>query len=324
MKDADGRLIDYARISITDRCNLRCVYCMPKEGAAMLTHDDILTYEEIVTVARALAVLGIRYLKITGGEPMARIGCLSLINKLKSIPGIEEVSMTTNGILLDGHMQEAVDAGLDGLNISLDTLVPEQYARMTRLGEVEKVLSVLSQAVAAGIPSVKVNAVPIRGYNEDSLVGLARLAEHDPIHVRFIELMPVGCGGGFAPVSQEEIMKKLEAAFGPLSPERSVHGHGPALYVHPAGFKGSIGFISAVSHAFCAQCNRVRITADGQLKLCLNHAAGVPLKPLLRSGAGEAELKKVMREAIYQKPLRHGFGERLPDQEDRKMFQIGG
>ncbi len=324
MKDDSGRTIDYARISITDRCNLRCIYCMSEDGVTQLAHRDILTYEEILTLVRALASLGIRYLKITGGEPMARKGCLSLIRRLKSVPGIEEVTLTTNGMLLDGLMDEAVQAGLDGINISLDTLDEKRYAQMTRLGDVHRVLSVLQKAVEAGIPSVKVNVVPVMGFNEDDLVPLAGLAREKPIHVRFIELMPVGCGAEFSPVPQGEVKALLEAAYGPLRPDDTRLGNGPASYYRLDGFMGSIGFISALSHEFCDRCNRVRITADGQLKLCLNHQAGIDLKSLLRGGAGEEEMADIIQKAILNKPLNHSFLDAPADKEERRMFQIGG
>ena len=324
MRDLGGRTIDYARISITDRCNLRCIYCMGKEGVTQLEHRDILTDEEILALARALASLGIRYLKITGGEPMAREGCLSLIKRLKAVSGIEKVTLTTNGILLDAAMGEAAAAGLDGINISLDALDEKRYARMTRLGDVRCVLSALEKAVSAGIPSVKVNVVPVMGWNEDDLVPLAGLARERPIHVRFIELMPIGCGAKFSPVSQDAVRALLEAAYGPLALDDTRLGSGPASYCHPDGFMGSIGFISALSHAFCDRCNRVRITAGGQLKLCLNHQAGIDLKALLRGRAGREEIAGVIAAAILLKPLSHSFSDAPADREMRGMCQIGG
>ena len=324
MKDYRGRTIDYARISITDRCNLRCIYCMPEDGITTLAHGDILTFEEILTIAKALSSLGIRYIKITGGEPMARKGCISLIKQLKAVPGIDEVTMTTNGVLLAGVMQEAADAGLDGINISLDTLDENQFSQMTRLGELSKTLSTIHQALEMGIPSVKINVVPVKGINEASMVPLAGMAREKPIHVRFIELMPVGCGAAFESISQEDIKAGIEAVYGPLERDPKRRGNGPASYYRLKGFQGSIGFISALSHEFCDQCNRVRITADGQLKLCLNHRVGIDLKQHLRSGASAGEIARLMREAILNKPQNHAFKDMPEDKEERRMFQIGG
>lgn len=323
MLDACGRTIDYVRISITDRCNLRCVYCMPEEGVSCLRHADILTFEEIERVVRALQRLGVRYVRVTGGEPMARLGCLELVERIHWIPGIEEIAMTTNGILLDGQVKRAKQAGLDALNISLDTLDPEVYRGITRGGELGKVLRVIDDALATGL-RVKINAVPVRGWNEAGLTGLAALARERDISVRFIELMPVGCGAALSPIPSDELEEKMTAVFGPLTKDESHHGYGPARYVRPAGFQGSIGFISPMSHEFCDRCNRVRLTADGFLKLCLNHRAGLDLRALLRDGISEEGLETALREAIARKPRRHGFSEAIDDREERRMNEIGG
>ena len=324
MIDAAGRNIDYVRISITDKCNLRCIYCMPEEGVVTLRHEDLLSHEEILRLAHAFSSLGIRYIKLTGGEPMARKGCLSLVRSLKAIPGIKQVTMTTNGMLLADCMEEAAAAGLDGMNISLDTLDPTLYAKLTRRQELTQVLKAIDTALACDIPKVKVNVVPVRGYTDSSLIPLATLARDKPLDVRFIELMPVGCGADLTPIPQPEILAQLEAAFGPATEDFSRHGNGPAVYYQFAGFQGGIGFISALSHQFCDQCSRVRLTPDGELKLCLNHAKSVPLKPLLRAGISDEDLVQVLRDAIYEKPTEHGFGKDISDQEQKKMFQIGG
>ncbi|MGN1369780.1 MAG: GTP 3',8-cyclase MoaA [Aristaeellaceae bacterium] len=323
MLDRYGRDINYVRISITDRCNLRCVYCMPDGGVKSMGHDDILSYEEILRVVRALAALGIRHVRVTGGEPMARRDCLSLVERIHAVAGIETVSMTTNGLLLDGCVAWAKEAGIDALNVSLDTLNPDTYRRMTRGGDVTRVLHVLDEALSLGI-KVKINAVPVRGMNEDDLVELAALAKEKPLCVRFIELMPVGCGAALCPIPNDEVKEKLAAAFGPLLPDNSRHGLGPAQYMRPEGFCGSIGLISPMSHEFCGACNRVRLTADGFLKLCLNHRAGVDLRTLMRNGADDLQLQSALREAIAAKPARHGFGEAVQDCEVRRMNEIGG
>lgn len=323
MIDGCGRRIDYARISVTDRCNLRCVYCMPEGGVTSLPREDMLTAEEIVRCVRALAELGVRHIRVTGGEPMARGDCLELIARIRAVAGIESVSMTTNGLLLKGRVAQARAAGLDALNISLDTLDPGRYERITRGGQVEDALRVVDEAVRLGL-RVKVNAVPVRGLNDGDLTALAGLAKERPIHVRFIELMPVGCGAGLSPIPSGEVLDRLREAYGDLEEDREAHGFGPARYVRPAGFAGSIGVISALSHEFCDRCNRVRLTADGYLKLCLNHSAGVDLRALLRGGADDGALTEALSRAILQKPRRHGFEEEAADRELRRMNQIGG
>lgn len=323
MLDDCGRRIDYLRISITDRCNLRCVYCMPEGGVSTLRHSDILTYEEILRLTGLLTRLGVRHLRVTGGEPMARRGCLDLVRRLHGLRGVETIAMTTNALLLRGRVAEAREAGLDALNISLDTLDPATYAAMTRGGRVEDVLSVIDDAVSLGM-RVKVNAVPVRGMNDHQLAALAALARDREIHVRFIELMPVGCGAGLSPVPSDEVLKRMEAVFGPLAPDTARHGFGPARYVRPEGFAGSIGVISPMSHEFCDTCNRVRLTADGYLKLCLNHQAGLDVRALLREGADDAALLEALRAAIARKPSRHGFLEEIGDREERRMNEIGG
>lgn len=323
MIDACARQIDYIRISITDRCNLRCVYCMPDGGVEGFQHAEILSYEEILRLVRLMTRLGIRHVRVTGGEPMARRGCLDLVDALHRLPGIETISMTTNALLLEGRVRQARAAGLDALNVSLDTLDPQVYRRMTRGGDVAKALSVIDEALELGM-RVKVNAVPVGGMNEEGLAELAALARDRDLCVRFIELMPVGCGAALTPVPTEAVMAKLTAAFGELRPDGKKHGFGPARYARPEGFVGSIGFISPLSHEFCDQCNRVRLTADGFLKLCLNHRAGVDLRQMLRSGADDEALLSAIREAIYHKPVRHGFQSDIDDREVRRMNEIGG
>lgn len=323
MLDRFGRGIEYLRVSITDRCNLRCVYCMPEEGVKSLPHAEILTFEEIGRVVRAASRLGIRAVRLTGGEPMARRGCLDLVETIAHIEGIERVAMTTNGLLLKGRMAEARARGLHSINVSLDTLVPETYRRLTRGGDVRDVLEAIDEALSQGL-QVKINAVPVRGFNDRELTRLAELSRARPVDVRFIELMPVGCGASFEPVPTDRVRRMMEEAFGPLTPDDQKRGFGPARYARPDGFMGALGFIGAVSHEFCDRCNRIRLTADGRLKLCLNHQSGVDLKALLRSGADDAALTDAIGDAIERKPLRHNFGEDIDDRERRGMNEIGG
>ncbi len=323
MLDGRGRSIDYLRVSVTDRCNLRCVYCMPEDGVPSLRHGEILRYEEIARVVRVMAGLGIRHVRLTGGEPMARRGCLGLVRTLAETPGIESVSMTSNGLLLGERMDEAKRAGLRALNLSLDTLDAAAYARLTRGGSLSQALSALDRALALGL-SVKLNAVPVRGFNDDGLEALASLAREKPVCVRFIELMPLGCARALRPVPEEEVLARLTDAFGPPEEDAAPHGHGPARYVRFPGFVGSVGFISPISCEFCARCNRVRLTAEGQLKLCLNHAGGPDLRALLRGSADDAALADAIRRAVAEKPARHAFDEELGDREARRMNEIGG
>lgn len=323
MIDACGRSIDYVRISLTDRCNLRCVYCMPESGVVSLRHEEILTFEEILRVTEALSRLGIRHVRLTGGEPMARKGCLELAAQLKRIPGVERLSMTTNGLLLEGQIQRAKAAGLEAVNLSLDTLNPQDYRRITRGGDLHTALRVMEDALSAGM-QVKINVVPVRELNETGLMELAALARERNISVRFIELMPVGCGAALSPIPSDEVEAMIRETFGPLSRVDTPQGSGPARYMKPAGFRGSLGLISAISHEFCERCNRVRLTADGFLKLCLNHRAGLDVRGLLRGGVSDVQLEEALREAIARKPRRHGFGQEIDDREERRMHAIGG
>ena len=323
MIDGQGRSIEYLRIAITDKCNLRCQYCMPVTGVETLRHGDLLRFEEIVRIVRVMTRLGVHALRLTGGEPMVRHGCLDLAGMLKSIPGIDRLSMTTNGILLRGRMAQVKAAGIDDINISIDTLDPEAFARITRGGDVNDVLASIHEAVNCGM-RVKLNAVPVRGFNESGLTRLAALARKMPVDVRFIELMPLGCGEMLTPIPTDEVRALMESAFGAMDRDDGAHGMGPARYYRPEEFMVCIGFIGAVSHEFCDGCNRVRLTPDGVLKLCLNHAGGLDLRGLLRGGMDDESLREAIRTAILSKPGHHGFSENISDREVRRMNQIGG
>ena len=296
---------------------------MPADGVPSLEHRDILRYEEILRAVGILTGLGIRYLRLTGGEPMARRGCLDLVRQLRALSGVESVAMTSNGLLLADRIGEAKEAGLTGLNLSLDTLDPEIYRDLTRGGDLAAVSRTLDRSLELGI-STKLNTIPIRGVNENGLVPLAALAKDRPLCVRFIELMPIGHAKHLQPIPMAEVAERLTAAFGALAPDGTARGHGPAVYVRPEGFAGAVGFIGALSHAFCDRCNRIRLTADGQLKLCLNHTQGLDLRRLLRSGASDAEIAAAMAAAIAEKPARHNFREQFGDREARRMNEIGG
>lgn len=325
MKDQYQRTIDYLRVSVTDRCNFRCRYCMPEEGAAPVSHSEILSYEEILRICAAAAKAGIKKVKITGGEPLVRKGVCGLVGALWDIDGIEAVTITTNGALLEQYIPGLVKASVSAINISLDTLDEERFRRITRCGSLDQVQKGFQKAVETGIP-VKINCVPMRGFNEDEITGIAALAGRYPVMVRFIEMMPIGMGAGYRAVYQDEIRARLEREYGEMTPVCGTFGNGPATYYEVPGFCGKIGFISALSHEFCGTCNRVRLTADGILKLCLNYQSDVDLKRVIRGGAPDAALEQIFCRAVYKKPGRHGFEAAAGQggRETRKMSGIGG
>lgn len=320
MTDLMGREIDYLRVSVTDRCNLRCVYCMPAEGIPLLSHDEMLTYEEIVRVCACAARLGIKKLKLTGGEPLARRGLPELAHQLRALPGIEQVTMTTNGVLLR-DFAGALAGAVDIVNVSVDTLDRAGFAAITRRDELPRVLDGIGAALEAGL-RVRVNCVPSRTSDKEQILALAGLALERPIDVRFIEMMPVGQGDAFDGVPTSRLKGWLAQRYGVLTPV-SASGNGPAEYVSVPGFSGRLGFISAVSHKFCARCNRVRLTSAGFLKLCLDHDLGVSLREPLREGLDDAGLLALMKDAIANKPDGHRFGEEKTSKV-RSMAQIGG
>lgn len=327
--DAFCRPIEYLRISVTDRCNLRCVYCMPPEGVPQCNHGDILRYEEIALIVRAAAELGIHKVRLTGGEPLARQGLASLVQELAAIPGIDDLSMTTNGTLLAPHAQELRDAGLKRVNVSLDTLRPERFTAITRQGRLSDVLDGIAAAHAAGLEPVKLNTVVIRGVNDDEIVDLARQTVIAGWHVRFIEWMPVGgenAASGSAwdaeVITAVEMRAAIESALGPLVPAQN-DGAGPARYFRLAGAAGTVGFITPISEHFCNRCNRLRLTADGQIRPCLLSDIESDLRTPLRQGASVAEIKALIEQIIASKPERHHL-ERHESARKRAMSQIGG
>lgn len=330
MLDLHNRNIDYLRISVTDRCNLRCVYCMPAQGIENLPHEAILTFDEILRVCEAASGLGIEKIKITGGEPLVRLGIVELIRKIKALPLIKQVTITTNGVLLADMLEDLKNAGLDGINISLDTLDREKFYAITRRDCLDEVLKGLDKALALGISSVKINCLPAQEFNCDELPKFAAIARDKPVSVRFIELMPIGLGKQYHPIPNEEILKSIQDVYGTLKPVTERLGNGPAVYYHAEGFQGNIGFISAVSNEFCSQCNRIRLTSEGFLKLCLHYNKGIDLKAPLRQGISQEKLSSLMRDAILAKPLKHQFQQTLqstifsPNIEHKTMSQIGG
>lgn len=325
MLDKFNRNIEYLRISVIDRCNLRCVYCMPEEGIECIPHEEILTYDEILKICNVVSELGIKKIKITGGEPLIRKDIVNLIRDIKNLDKIEQVTLTTNGILLYDMLDDLYDAGIDAINISLDTLERNNFKKITRRDGLEKVLKSIDKAYDLGI-RVKINCLAIRDFNIDEIADIASFAEDRNIDVRFIELMPIGFGQKYKEIQSDEILSILENRFGKFETVTEKRGNGPAKYYRNKNLKGCIGFISAISHEFCESCNRIRLTSSGFLKLCLHYNKGIDLKEPIRNGISDEDLKTLIHDTIWNKPLRHKFGhaEGEQDIEVKNMVQIGG
>jgi len=330
LRDSFERVIDYLRISITDRCNLRCIYCMPTGGVMPIEHKEILSYEEIVRVVRVAAALGVRKIRITGGEPLARKNVTHLVSSLRNITGIEDISLTTNGVLLKKYAKELADAGLNRVNISLDSLIPERYGEITRGGEISLVMKGIEAAEKTGLLPLKINMVPIRGLNDDEIEEFAGLTLNTPYQVRFIEFMPIGAGDLWSDeryISTDEIKKRVEK-MGTLAPVR-LRRDGPARYYRFENAPGVLGFISALTHHFCHDCNRLRITADGKLRPCLFSETEIDLKPTLRNSSSDEEIERLLRLSIEVKPEGHTINRRgdttsASGRSLKPMSRIGG
>ncbi len=326
--DAYNRPISYLRVSVTDRCNLRCIYCMPPQGVPWRPHADILRYEEIETIVRAAAELGVSKVRLTGGEPLVRPDVIELARMLARIPGVDDLAMTTNGILLASYAADLAAAGLRRVNVSLDTLQPERFGHITRGGHLGDVLAGIEAAQRAGLTPIKINTVVVRGMNEDEVLDFARKTRDAAWHVRFIELMPVGNGGLIDEdwrarvVTAAEIKHEIEAALGPLRPAKMSVGGGPARYYCLPGAQGTLGFITPISEHFCYHCNRLRLTADGRLRPCLLSEQEIDLRTPLRQGADVAQIKALILQAIESKPPEHRLDEQIPP--GLAMSQIGG
>lgn len=323
MLDRYGRVINYLRISVTDRCNLRCCYCMP-EGVQDVGMKNILTFEEIWEIVRTGVSLGITHIRITGGEPLVRKGCVDLIRGIREIPGVETITMTTNGVLLGNYGKQLQEAGVDGVNISLDTLDPEEFYKITGKRELQEVLAGIRAVKTAGLP-VKLNAV---NRKELDPIPLVRYAQEENLPLRFIEMMPVGYGKKYVGRSNEELRETLEAVCGKAEcmtnrEELSRMGSGPAVYYQFSDLKVPVGFISAIHGKFCDTCNRVRLTAEGYLKLCLCYDEGEDLRRVLREGEKE-NLRTIMEQTIFRKPAAHCFEHPAEMTETHEMVKIGG
>jgi cyclic pyranopterin phosphate synthase len=323
--DSYGRRIDYLRVSLTDRCNMRCVYCMPAMGMQFTPRPELLTNDELLLVIRAAAAAGFRKLRLTGGEPTLRNDLVELIRAMKCIPGIEHIAMTTNALRMRRLAEPLREAGLDRVNVSIDSLDPQKFRRLTRGGNLDEVWAGIAAADAAGLLPIKLNAVIVRGMNDDEVLALAGLTMRYAWDFRFIEVMPLTGVAGLADegvVTSAELMARIEAHYGTLEALGRAESD-PARVYRIAGAKGRIGFISSVSEPFCATCNRMRLTADGRLHLCLLRDNEVDLRMAVRSGASEAEVEQIIRHAVRVKPWGHG----LPDGVRptlRGMSELGG
>ena len=325
MFDRYQREIHYLRLSVTDLCNLRCRYCMP-DGVEKLEREAVLTYEEFLRLAALFARCGIDTVRVTGGEPLVRKNVAQLVAGLKATPGIRRVTLTTNAVLLAEQLPALLDAGLDSVNISLDTLRPEVFRQITARDDFAAVQAGLQAALQSGLP-VKLNCVPQAGVNEGELEQLAALAKDNAMQVRFIEMMPIGYGASMPCISGPELRVRFARRWPELAPLSAAQEHalgdGPAVYYTVPGWQGSIGFIAAVHGKFCASCNRVRLTSQGFLRPCLASETGCDLRALLRSGADDAPLLAVIRETIWAKPREHHFNDSsMP--ATRGMYRIGG
>lgn len=323
MKDSYGREINYIRISLTDRCNLRCIYCMP-DGVRLVPREEILSEQEILEITGACAGLGIRHVKVTGGEPLVRRCCRTLIREIRQIPGIETVTLTTNGVLLREHLKSLEDSGIDGINVSLDTTDPDLYRKITGGGDVSTVIDAIHVCADAGIRT-KINAVALHEENEDLLV----FARDYPVDVRFIEIMPIGYGAGFPQTDNRRVLEAIRRSHPDIEKDPARHGFGPAVYYQIPGFKGAVGFISAIHGKFCGSCNRVRLTSMGYLKTCLCYEDGTDLRRIVRDASltqtqRQERLTEAIREAILHKPEAHCFDAPGGITEKHLMASIGG
>ena len=327
MLDRLERQINYARVSVTDRCNLRCVYCMPKQGGQ--SNENPLSLETLLQVCTAFASLGISKIKVTGGEPLVREDIIDILRGIKNIPGIKNVTLTTNGILLPRLLEELSKEVLDSINISLDSVSAISYKNITRTGHLEDALAGLNRSIDY-FKNIKINCVVIAGLNDNEIEDMAMLAQNKNVSVRFIEIMPLSLAKQYKTVPQKEIAARLEKRFGPITPSNGHFGNGPAVYYNLPGFLGKIGFISAISHRFCDSCNRVRLTSAGHLKTCLHFRNGLDLRPLFAQKASTEELALHIKKAIYDKPSGHvfdsGLGEFSGEYEEELagMSRIGG
>lgn len=325
--DPLNRCIDYLRISVTDRCNLSCVYCKPRERMTVLPHDEILTYEEILRLASVAVPLGISRLRITGGEPLVRRGILDFIAALHALDGIEDISLTTNGVLLEEMAPGLLAAGISRLNISLDSLDARRFREITGSDSWDRVWRGIIGAEALGFSPIKINMVPVRGVNDDEIAAFARLTVDRRIHVRFIEFMPIGAHDRWhtdACVTADRVREIIEREVGDLVPFAAKKSAGPSDNYQITGGTGVIGFISPISKHFCAACRRLRLTADGKIRPCLLSDTEIDVKSPMRGGCDNGEVERLLRLALRVKPERHYLHEAPSGCYQRTMSKIGG
>ncbi len=323
--DRFGRHIHYLRISLTDHCNLRCIYCMPEE-MTFRPNAELMQDDEILRLTQLFAELGFDKIRLTGGEPTVRAHIVDIVRGIASTPGIRSVSMTTNGILLSRLARPLAEAGLQRVNVSIDTLNPEKFRRLTRWGSLEQVWEGVLTAEEAGLTPIKLNAVVVKGYNEEDVVDLARLTIEHPWQVRFIEMMPFAGATDLQltqVVTANQIQERIEATFGKLEVANEGRLDGEARLFHIPGAQGDIGFISSVTQPFCSACTRARLTADGRLRLCLLREKEVDLLTPLRAGATLDDLRQLIVEGVWEKPWGHGLAEGVIPL-NRVMSEIGG
>ncbi|MBV8149263.1 MAG: GTP 3',8-cyclase MoaA [Candidatus Eremiobacteraeota bacterium] len=326
MTDGFNRPINYLRVSVTDKCNLRCVYCMPEAGLPWLRREEILSYEEIAAIVAAAASVGVRAVRLTGGEPLVRRNLSRLVGAIASVPGIEDVALSTNGLLLEEQLRELLAAGLRRVNVSLDTLRPERFETIARRPGLDAVLRGIDAAIALGLAPVKINCVVMRGLNDDEIGDFAELTRRRAVFVRFIEVMPVQENLDLARdgyVSSDEILERIAAA-GRLGAVPGPSGNGPARYFAFADAPGAVGVVSPLSHDYCERCNRVRLTADGRLRLCLFGDHALDLRTPLRAGCSREQLAELLRSAMLIKPERHHLRLGETASRMRAFSEIGG
>jgi cyclic pyranopterin phosphate synthase len=326
MLDGQGREINYLRVSVTDRCNLRCQYCMPETGISHVGHNDILSLEEIARLVRVGASIGIRKIRLTGGEPLVRRNISQLVHYINEIKEIDDIAMTTNGILFAPIAEELKAAGLRRVNFSLDSMVAEKYRYITRSGDLTAVLDSIEKALALELHPIKINTVIIKGFNDNELIDFADLAFKYPLHVRFIEFMPIGDLLFWKKdrlMTSQEIRQRIEQKY-VLEETTRIEGSGPASYYKIDGGTGSVGFISPMSNHFCARCNRIRMTAEGKLRACLYEQGETDLKSALKRSSDDEELRQLFIAALNTKPTKHHMQSGWGEDNRRKMYQIGG
>ncbi len=326
LADQFNRPITYLRVSVTDKCNLRCIYCMPERGLPWLPKSEILTYEEITALVRAAASVGVRSVRLTGGEPLIRKNLERLVEEIAAVPGIDDIALSTNGLLLEEQLDGLLAAGLRRVNISLDTLDSDRFVELARRPGLDGVLAGIDASIARGMQPVKINCVVMRGKNDDEIATFAEWTKHRAVYVRFIELMPVHENLDIqrdAYISSDEILERVRA-IGDLQPASGPGGNGPARYYAFPGAPGAVGVISPLSHDYCERCNRVRLTADGRLRLCLFGDYEIDLRTPLRAGASQDDIAAILQSSMMIKPERHHLKLGETASRMRAFSEIGG